>query len=338
MESSIGGAWGLRDCLGLQAVEISPHTIVPDPIVHKVIAEKFQVELETVTPEPVYRYWEDEPTAKEYPLHNVLGECMRDLFYRAKVARKDRGSMKETVLLPIEILTNYRALRKFSKTAIVYPKGGLVRLLKNAEKILKDLGVEISCNTKANRVDWNSSSGGYFKVSTSNGEFEGKCVALPRIIHLESFGYDGIDVPAYRQDNHSTHFVLKTRTSQKGQLRFLKVNGSPFFELINDVTPYCLGDLSENERVVSCRCVRSVVFNEGTVDDYVQHLRDLDYLPEGDELLDYQVNEVEDSVLAYYMHPRLKRLFGEKLVFLGAFDGHITNAIRNFNSARWNFA
>ena len=339
-ESSLGGAWGLHDCLGLSAVEISPHTFVPDPVVHEIIARKFKVDLEIVDPPPTYCYWDSDngsSPAQEFPLHNVLAERVRDLFYRARRARREQGSKRETIMLPLDLLLNFRQLRGYTRLPIVYPKGGLVRLLENAAKILDDLGVDVSCGEDGKRIDWRSGREGHFVVNTSLGEIQARQVSLPRIIHLDGFGYDGIDVPAYFLDNHSTHFVFKSRTATKGQLRFLKVTGSPYFELINDVTPYCVGNLSSDERVISCRCVRSMVFDERDIDKYLDHLRELDYLPKGDSLLEFQVNQAEDRVLAYYMHRRLERLFGDKLVFLGAHDGHITNAIKEFNATRWNF-
>ena len=47
-ESSLGGAWRLFDCLGLSAVEVSPHLLVADPVVHEVISNKFEIELEAL--------------------------------------------------------------------------------------------------------------------------------------------------------------------------------------------------------------------------------------------------------------------------------------------------
>ena len=73
------------------------------------------------------------------------------------------------------------------------------------------------------------------------------------------------------------------------------------------------------------------------IGEYLDHLRELDYLPDGDELLEYRVTEADDRVLTYFMRARLERLFGDSLVFLGATDLHITNAIRDFNADRWNF-
>ncbi len=98
-----------------------------------------------------------------------------------------------------------------------------------------------------------------------------------------------------------------------------------------------MGRLRLDERIVACRCVRSLTFDHDEIDDYVEHLRELDYLPAGDRLVDYRLTEVTDRVLAHYMRPRLSRLFGDRLRFLGAGELDITGSIRRFNDERWRF-
>lgn len=330
---TLGGAWRVEDRLGLEAVEISPHLFVPDDVVHRILTDVFGTELETVRPEPTYRYWGDPRFDGDYPIRNQLGERVRDLVREARTSRRQR------VLLPLDVAVEARG-RWRHRTPVHYPRGGLVRLLDDVAGVLARSGVEVRLGTTVHCLDRRRADD-RFVASTSTGPIRAARVALPRVIDLQGFGLDGRPVPVSTRDNHSTHVVIRTESASPRPLRFLKVTGSPFVELVNDVTPWCRGDLGPRDRVVAVRCARSLVVDptdpERSVERVVEHLRELDYLPAGDRLVAHHVTEACDRVLAHYMPARLTRLYGDAITFLGAAELDISGAIRRFNRERWHF-
>lgn len=329
-QPSLGGAWRVHDCLGFDDVEISPHLFMPDPVAYQIIEQVFDIELEVMDPVPVYRYWSDDLFRQEYPIADRLGEQLRDDVQAARESRRHR------YLLPVEVAVAAKKLSRRRSEPVRYPKGGLTTLLERAVQVLEDRGVTVLTGVEVREIAW-SSADARFTVTTSAGELGAGCIAVPRVFDVDRFSVDGRPVPIYYADNHSTHLAIRTTTSTPGQLRFLKVTGSPYFELINDITPYCRGPVEQADRVVAARCTRSLTFDGDDVGCYVDHLRELDYLPPTDRLVDHVVTEAEDRVLAHYMKPRLQRLLGDAIRFLGAAELDITDAILRFNRERWHF-
>ena len=329
----LGGAWRTEPCFGLRGVEVSPHVMLPNRYAYRIISEKLGVAMKPMLPPPVYII-----NGRKRKLQYLNAERV----YREIATLKGRvGYVQKSVRLLASIYHAIKLSASKYRSEILYPEGGLNKLLQHAEKTLVDLGVDIVLNQEVVDISYHSMKylePGYTITTRTGEQYLSSKMASSAIIALETIHIDDRLIKPYSFISQSDHVTYLMKSGNRNGYGFAKFIDDGFFELVSDVSDFTpdLQDKYPGCRIVTCRFRKSKLFEPDQVPGYFDHLMQNGYLSGTESIVESYYYCVEDSILAGYVIDRLNTLFENTYEFIGSRDLGMTDSLDEFNS-RWEF-
>lgn len=292
--SQIGGAWGLVDVFGWENVEISAHIMRDWQLGYHYLEDTLGIELEKLMPQPSIVMIRDGKPLLRYN-YNKRWKSEAIKFLSELGSRSQRRELlqhpRRRLIAPIlSILQHLLHDAKAGFPKIYYPTGGTRNLIETLAEKCSESEIDLITDEWVGTLDVDSTEK-CVTVACHGRTLKTRQLGFTRNSVLSQVRVDGKKIAILSDPLETTHaHFLVGNTERNEKFTFLNFKNDFYFHMVSDVTKYATPSPAAppGARIFATWLNADSITDDELAEIHFDHLRQLDLLPKGATLIDWQ--------------------------------------------------